>query len=59
MKLFMAIIGWDYEGGMVLSVYDSEQKAEDRVKKYSKDGKYSDRQEVMTLDLNTDEEIDI
>ena len=59
MKLFMAIIGWDYEGGMVLGVYDTEQEAEDRIKEYSKDGRYGDRQEVITLTLNTNEEIDI
>ena len=59
MKLFMATIGWDYDGGMVLGVYDTEIKAEDRIKEYTKDGIYSDRSEVVVLTLNTNEEVDI
>ena len=60
MKLFMAIMGWrNYDGGLVLGVYDSKQKAEDRIEKYTHYGKYGDNQKVMILDLNTDKEIDI
>ena len=59
MKLYMANIGWDYEGGMILGVYDTEIEAENRIKEYTKDGRYSDRSEVVVLILNTNEEIDI
>ena len=59
MKLYMANIGWDYEGGMILGVYDTEMEAKNRIKEYTKDGLYVDRSEVVTLTLNTNEEIDL
>jgi hypothetical protein len=58
MKLYIPIVGWDYEGGIALGVYDDPANAHSRLESYTKD-LYYDTKHVISVNLNEAEEIDI
>ena len=56
MKLYIPIVGYFYEGGTVLGVFDTNQKAQNRLDEYIKG---YDTACIGEIDLNSNEEIDI
>ena len=59
MKLYIPMIGWDYEGGIALGVYDTNQKARNRLDEYVALGCSYDRNVIIEVCLNEAVEIDI
>ena len=56
MKIFVAIVGWDYEGDDVIGVFDTQELAQaacDR-HKYKEGDWRGDTREVVEYELNED-----
>ena len=59
MKLYIPMIGWDYEGGIVLGVFDTNQKAQFVLDEYIALNACYDCKRIVETYLNEELKIDI
>ena len=56
MKLYIPIVGYFYEGGTVLGVFDTYQEAQNRSDEYIQG---YDKRSIVEIDLNSNNEVSI
>jgi len=61
MKLYIPTLILQYEGGIILGVFDTKEKARNRIDRYTEKGlsRSFDEEHIYVATLNTNEEIDI
>ena len=61
MKLYIPTLILQYEGGVILGVFDTKEKARNRIDRYTEKGlsRSFDEEHIYVATLNTNEEIDI
>ena len=60
MKLYIPTLILQYEGGIILGVFDTKEKARNRIDRYTEKGlsRSFDEEHIYVATLNTNEEID-